>query len=294
MTRRALLIINGRSRQGSVDLSPALEVFGRGALKVRTEIADCPARVDAVIREHRDEIDCVVMAGGDGTLQCAAAALFELGLPLGILPLGTANDLARTLGIPLDLAAAAERIVEGRMRKIDLGSANDTFFFNVAHIGLGARVRATLSPELKQQWGSLSYVRALIETMTDRRPFRASLEFDGRVERIRSIQVAVGNGRYYGGGMTVSQDATIDDSCFHVYSIAPFGFWRLFRMAFALSRGIIKDPEAVRVLQASQLTIRTDRPMKVAADGELITSTPVHFNVFPKAIAVYAASETTL
>ena len=268
-------------------MSGALEVFRRGGIEVVEGRPGPKQELSALIREHRNTVDCVVLGGGDGTIQRAAAGCLDSGLPLGILPLGTANDLARTLGIPTDLVEAARLIVDGSVRRIDLSTANDVFFFNVAHIGLGARIRSTLSPEIKRRWGSLSYARALAQTFAERRPFRANVKQDDRVERVRSIQIAVGNGRYYGGGMTVSEDAEIEDGLLHVYSVAPVGFWKLLRTALPLMRGVANDPEAVQMLEARRLTIETDRPMQVVADGERITTTPVEFEVLPSAIPIY-------
>lgn len=291
MRRRALALINRGSRNGRGNLSAAFEVFRRADLEVIEHTLQKGSEPAELIRQHRGEVDRVVVGGGDGTLQRAASAVLESGLPLGILPLGTANDLARTLDIPLDLEQAAEQIVIGRLRKIDLSRANGQLFFNVAHIGLGARLRTVLSPELKKQWGSLSYVRALVQTLAERRAFRAKVEHDGEIEQIRSIQIAVGNGRYYGGGMAVSVDAEIEDGLLHVYSVAPTTPWKLLRATLPLMRGLAKDPEAVQMLQAQRLRIETERPMSVVADGERITTTPVNFEVLPAAILVFAGAQ---
>lgn len=224
MRRRALFIVNRGSRLGNGDLLPAREVLRGGGIELLEQRPGSGGEVGALIREHRDRVDCVVLGGGDGTLQSAAAALLETGLPLGILPLGTANDLARTLGLPSDAAQAAAVIAAGRVRKVDVGRANDSFFFNVAHVGLGARVRTTLSPELKRSWGSLSYLRGLLDLVRERRAFQVRAEHDGRVELFRSIQIAVGNGRHYGGGMTVAEDAEIDDAACMSTALRPSAY----------------------------------------------------------------------
>jgi YegS/Rv2252/BmrU family lipid kinase len=291
MTHRALVLINRGSRKGGGDLSAAFETFRRAGMEIIERSLGKGADPGALIRECRNEVDCVVIGGGDGTVQRAAAALMESGLPLGILPLGTANDLARTLDLPLDLEQAAERIAAGRVRKIDVSRANGHLFFNVAHIGLGARLRATLSPELKKKWGSLSYIRALAQTLAERRAFRAQVEHDGTAARFRSIQIAVGNGRYYGGGIAISQHAGIEDGLLHLYTVAPASPWKLLRAVFPLMRGVAKDPEAVQKLQARRLRIETERPMTVVADGERITTTPVEIEVLPATIAVLAGAQ---
>ena len=291
MNRRALLIVNDKSRQGGTDLDAALEVFRRGGVEVFLRQGDGPEEVDRLIRKNACRADLVILAGGDGTLHRGAGALLDSGLPFGILPLGTANDLARTLQIPLDLEGAANAIVAGRQREIDLAQANGQLFFNVAHLSVGVHLQNAVSPEMKQPWGSLSYLRALAQTLGDRRSFQVTARHDGGVQSFRSIQVAIGNGRCYGGGMTIAEDAEIDDAFLHLYSIAPLGFWRLCRLVSPLRPGMAKEPAAVRVLRTSQVTLETDHRMPVSADGELITYTPVEFTVLPNALTVYAPNQ---
>jgi YegS/Rv2252/BmrU family lipid kinase len=289
MPRRALLIVNPSSRQGSQDPSVAVELLRSAGVQILPQEATSAEDTRRVICLHKDAVDCVVLGGGDGTLQRAAPALVETGLPLGILPLGTANDLARTLGMSVDLSRAAEIIVAGRLRPIDLGSANGALFFNVAHIGLGARLKARLTPDLKQQWGRLSYLRALIQTVAERRPFEAILEHGQKKERVRTIEIAVGNGRFFGGGMAVSEEATIDDALLDVSSIAAVSLWKLIGLMFRLRGGARKGQEAVHLVRTQELTVHTKRPMRVSADGEWATETPVHFRVLPRALQVYVA-----
>ena len=112
-----------------------------------------PAHIGSVLKNCRDRIDLVIIGGGDGTLSMAADALVDAQLPVGVIPLGTANDLARTLNLPLDPLAAAEVIAAGRQRRIDLGWVNGTHFFNVATIGLGVGVARRLTREAQTPLG---------------------------------------------------------------------------------------------------------------------------------------------
>jgi YegS/Rv2252/BmrU family lipid kinase len=211
--------------------------------------------------------------------------LAETGLPLGILPLGTANDLARTLKIPFDIEEAAEIIVQGRLHAIDLGIVNGHYFFNIANIGLGVKVKKNLSYEMKQHWGILSYVRGLLKAIKTYRPFRAEIVCDGRAHRVASIQIAVGNGRHYGGGMTVSEEAQIDDGlCF---SVKPSSLWEILKSALAFRSGHFKPHHPVDLDQGSTIEIRTSRRMTVSADGELVTHTPARFSIRKAAVRVF-------
>ncbi|WP_265094641.1 diacylglycerol kinase family protein, partial [Enterobacter hormaechei] len=115
------------------------------------------ADVTRVIRELTGVVDAIVVGGGDGSINAVLEGALAARLPLGILPLGTANDLARTLGIPPDPVAAAGIIQAGYLRQIDLGRVNGHLFANVASLGLSVELTRRLTGALKRRWGRLGY-----------------------------------------------------------------------------------------------------------------------------------------
>jgi diacylglycerol kinase (ATP) len=284
---RPLLIVNRKSRHGRADLQAALRVLQAHGLTPIEEHSNNAGQIPQIIRRHRHSIDRVILGGGDGTMNCAARALIEVDLPLGILPLGTANDLARTLGIPTDVTRASEVICAERLLRVDMGRVNDKYFFNAASIGLGVQVTRLLSSEIKSRWGALGYARSVLDAIKHARSFSALITCDDRTQRVRSIQIAVGNGRYYGGGMNISHDAAIDDQRLDLYSIEPLSLWQLIKLAPALRAGHHRDLESVLVMQGRNIEVRTRRRKSVTTDGELSTRTPARFEVVPKALAVY-------
>ncbi|MBY0514894.1 MAG: hypothetical protein K2P78_13385, partial [Gemmataceae bacterium] len=143
MGRRALLVVNRGSRSGEASHAAAVRHLTRLGFDLVDAAPQAP--VADAIRTHAAGVELVVLGGGDGTLNAAADALAAAGKPVGVLPLGTANDLARTLGLPTDLAAAAQVIADGHTRRIDLGRVNGRPFFNVASIGLSVAVTRRLS-----------------------------------------------------------------------------------------------------------------------------------------------------
>lgn len=289
--RRALLLINPNSRRGAEAADAMPELLQAGGLDVRSETFSSPDEAAEGIRELKNEVDCIVVAGGDGTLNAVAAAVIETGRPMGIVPLGTANDLARTLGIPADLQGAADVIARGHTRRIDVGMANDQPFYNVASIGLSVELADQLGAETKKRWGRFGYAIAAIKVLTNARPFRAWIRSNGEEKRVRTLQIAVGNGRHYGGGMTVAADATADDGWLDLYSLEVDHWWRLLRLLPSLRRGTQGEWDDVRAFRMTEVTIRTSRPRPVNTDGELTTWTPAHFRIRPKSVLVYAPED---
>lgn len=284
---RALLVVNGKSRRAPELMETAVARL-QASEDLEIVLEDCrdPDALSDLIVAHRDGVDMVIVGGGDGTMNAAARGLIETGLPLGILPLGTANDLARTLGIPDDLEAAADLIPAGRTRRIDCGEVNGRPFFNVASMGLSADLAKTLTRDLKRRFGRLGYAIAAAQVMARARPFRATIESVQETARVLTFQVAVGNGRYYGGGMAVDEDAAIDDATLHLYSLEMHRPWELFLLAGAFRSGRQGTFRDVRTRAAATFTVTTRKPRPVNADGELITRTPARFRVLPGAVTV--------
>jgi len=152
---RTLLIVNRHSRSGKEQGDEAEAALDAAGLTVVRGHARSRDDVSRLIRRSAGEVGRVVVGGGDGSLHAAAPGVIATGLPLGILPLGTANDLARTLGLPLGLDAAARVIADGRTRSIDLGEVNGHPFFNVASLGFGVDLTRALTSDAKRRWGPL-------------------------------------------------------------------------------------------------------------------------------------------
>ena len=284
MARRALLLVNRKARLGEDARAAAEERLA----KLGFELVE-PAHVQAgeAIRRHAAEVDLIVIGGGDGTLNCAADALAETGKPLGILPLGTANDLARTLAIPTDLDTACQLIADGHTRRIDLGRVNGKPFFNVASVGLSVAVTRRLSKGSKGLLGVVAYLVAAARAVGSGRPFRVELRCDGESHAGRTVQVTVGNGRHYGGGLTVAADAAPDDGRLDVYSLEVGHWLGLVPLLPALWRGTLHGHRRVRVLRGREVEVRTLHPRSVTADGEVVTHTPATFTVQPGAVEVF-------
>jgi YegS/Rv2252/BmrU family lipid kinase len=287
---RALFLLNAKARNGRCYPAAAVERLGRAGFELVEKPVDRPHLMSQVVREHRDRVDAVIIGGGDGTLSAAADGLVDAQLPLGILPLGTANDLARTLGLPIDPTTAADVICQGHQRRIDLGWVNGTHFFNVGSVGVGAGVTRALSQESKGRWGACAYVFAAARVAFHARPFAAEIRTGTEELHIRTIQVTVGNGRYYGGGLTVDETARIDDGLLHLYSLEIEHWWQIIPLLPALRRGTLRSAPHVRTLQGHEFEVRPKKKKgkMITADGEFSGRTPAHFKVVPRALSVFA------
>ncbi|QFT54530.1 Diacylglycerol kinase [Microbulbifer sp. THAF38] len=279
-------MVNPKSRNGAeADIDSGIERLRADGVEVEVLHSEGPQKTEDAIRQRHKALDFVIVGGGDGTISSTARVLKECQLPLAILPLGTANDLARSLGIE-ELDQAFDVIIENHRQPIDLGVVNGHYFFNVANMGLGVKVTEAQDSEIKKRWGVLSYLRAFFVALRRAQKFRVKLALDDERYRMGSIQLAVGNGRYYGGGNLVAEEARINDARLDLYCLRPRGLMELLGMALLVRGG--KHHLAKRIFNASaqHIEVETKPRLEIHADGEPVTNTPATFSVIPKALEV--------
>ncbi|WP_439135195.1 lipid kinase [Pseudomaricurvus sp.] len=286
--RNALLILNPKARQGAgVQLDEGVVRLEKAGIMVERLASKSAEESRRAVLDRKDNLDLVIVGGGDGTISSMAGTLYECGLLLAILPLGTANDLARSLGLKGELEEAFDVILSGQRQWIDLGLVNENYFFNVAHLGLGVTVTEELTDEVKKHWGVLSYLKAFFTALARVKQFKATITADGVRYRQRSIQIAIGHGRYYGGGNVVDEKKRIDDGNLSLYSLRPQTVWDLLTLAPLLRDGRQRYNKRVFNLQAESIKISTGRKtMAIHADGEPVTNTPANFRVLTQALEV--------
>ncbi len=277
MIRLAQLVLNERSRRGR-----------EAAHLVRASLAR--AGIDVVEDGWPDDIgagvDCIIAAGGDGTLVGAIGPAIARGLPLGVVPLGTFNELARTLDVPLDIDGAVATIAAGCERTIDVGRVNGCYFVNEASLGISSRISRLQTPELKQRFGIFGVLATAMQAFRHARPMRAEAVYNGRREQLRTIQLTVANSHRFGGFLSVA-DAAIDDGLLDLYSVDITSPWEAFAIAFAMFVGRRRDVPGLKALRSKRFDVWTRRPHRITADAEPAGSTPATFEVLPKALRVY-------
>lgn len=280
-------MVNRSSRRGFSGVDLAVGPLAAGGVAVIDAQCSRAEDLTACIVAHRDSVDCVLIAGGDGTINAAARGLVETGLPLGVLPFGTANDFARSIGVSEDIEAATRVIVDGIIRKVDIGEVNGHPFFNVASVGLAADLAKHLTRADKRRFGRLSYAFSAARLLMRATPFHATLLIGDNKVMVRTLQIAVGNGRFYGGGNVIVTDAQIDDGHLDLYSLEFARVWRMALMIPSFKRGGHGAIREVRTARGASFEVITRKPRPVNADGELVTQTPALFTQKLLAIKVY-------
>jgi len=299
--QRAALIVNTRSRSGERTFFEALDRLEELGvpLGVTYAIRD-PVRLPETVRQVLHEgsgYRLLILGGGDGSVSSVVDFMAHHDVTLGLLPLGTANDFARTLEIPSDVEGACQTIARGKVVDVDLGLAGDNYYVNVASVGLGVAATQALSPRLKKGAGPLAYPVAAVRAFLRHQPFSARLTFpDGDhqpVEYERLLQVAVGNGRFYGGGMVVAPEAGIDDRKLDVYTIEMGRHRDLIGVARYLKSGDFIREEGVGHFRTERVRLETEPDLQINIDGEVVAETPQDFSVAHNSLKVLVPQEST-
>jgi diacylglycerol kinase (ATP) len=294
---RAALIVNIGSRRGRQEAARARRLLQAAGVSLQASYGlRHPDRLPETVRAALDSgCTLIILGGGDGSVSAVVAELAGRDAVLGLLPLGTANDFARGLGIPDDLEAACATIGRGVPATVDLGLAGDYRYVNVVTMGLGAEVVKTMSARLKRLIGPVAYPVATLRALWRYRPFEATLTFpegDHQPARYgRLLQIAVGNGRFYGGGAVVAPGARVDDGMLDVYAIELRSWRALAGVAWSLKSGKHVRRDDVPYWRTHKVCITTQPRLPVDVDGEFVDVTPELFSVARGALRVLVPAD---
>ena len=236
----------------------------------------------------------VISVGGDGTVHEIVNSIYGKGVELGVVPLGTGNDFARTIGTPLDPEQAARVALTGRTSAIDLGQVDGEIFMNVAGVGYDAEVAAEANRMGMLINGQITYITSLLKMLVKYRCADVTIDIDGRAMSGRILLVAVGNGKYYGGGMKITPGAVIDDGVFEIVVAGDLTrLETLMTLPKVYTGRHIEHPKA-STHTGRRVRIESRERLSVHADGEIVATTPVEFRILENALQVvrYAPGET--
>ncbi|MEJ2256671.1 MAG: YegS/Rv2252/BmrU family lipid kinase [Woeseiaceae bacterium] len=285
-----LLLINRSSGSaGQIDAACVQDVLDRGQMKVVSRAADSFPELKEMAKEAMSPaIRHLVIAGGDGTVSGFLPLALESELTYGVIPCGTANDFATSLGFDTEsIEDAAARLVSGTVGHIDVGRVNGVPFLNAVGIGLGSQITNELDDEEKQNLGVLAYGKKLWEAVNDRHDqLSLTLSCDGETHREKVLQITVTNGIRYGGGMMAPDGAALDDGRLHVVTIDPGRLLLLIGLLPRFLTGRLRGTSRVNVRQGKKIHIDVHKTIDVTADGEIVTDTPCELSVEPRALRV--------
>ena len=225
-----------------------------------------------------------VVVSGDGMIGAVGGAMAGGETPLGIVPVGRGNDLARVLGIPTEPEAAIEIVLAGHTRVIDVGEANGMPFLGIASVGFDSDANRIANES--RLGGNLVYAYAALRALAAWKPARFTIAIGDQRTRVEGYSVVVANSSAYGGGMYVAPDAELDDGEFDVVTIEKVGKFRFLGNLPKVFKGTHVRNDEVRVVRASRLSLSASRPFAVYADGEHLTDLPADLSVIPHALRV--------
>lgn len=217
--------------------------------------------------------DAVVALGGDGTVNEVVNGLDGTTTPLGVIPLGTANDFARQVGIPMDVDHAMDVILRRKARAIDTGELNGRRFLNVSTGGVGAEATAETPADAKESLGILAYAITGVRKLKDLEPRTARFSGPGFDRTVDFLLFAVGNGRVTGGGTLITPRASVTDGLLDLCIVESMPVAEFTRLALRVKKGEHLDDARVHYAQLPAITIRAHEPLTVNLDGESSTAT---------------------
>ena len=291
LPKQAILIVNAASRSGADAFAEArdklkaagIELLGAKAVKN-------PKSMGTAIKAAVKKAPMVIVGGGDGSLSSSVEHFMGTDTILAVLPLGTANSFARTLGIPLELDGAIEVIAGGEPRKIDLGCINGEHFLNAAALGLAPKVAESVPHGLKRSLGRLGYLLWAGWSAANFDAFRLKVDDGRRIHRLWATEVRIANGSFH-GGMELIESADVESGQIVVQAVRGRSVLRLGWSYFASALKLEARHQTTREFRGRKLTVSTRPPLQVSIDGELGATTPLEVSAIPNAVTVAAPRE---
>ncbi|RAK21174.1 YegS/Rv2252/BmrU family lipid kinase [Anoxybacillus vitaminiphilus] len=228
----------------------------------------------------------VVALGGDGTIHDVANGLIGSNIPLGIIPAGSGNDLAKALNIPMDYKKALERILMGKPRKMDVGKIGEKYCITVTGIGFDGKVAEVNNTSKYKNWlnfirlGGLSYGLSVLHALLNYHPVHIQLKIDGKTLAFFNVWlIAIANIPNYGGGIKICPDACYNDGLFDICIVHNITKWELLRTFPKAYKGKHVFHPGVTILKGKEVEVTSEWPMIVQSDGEVLTKTPVNVTI---------------
>jgi len=295
---KALVIVNPPAADGEKRalLDAVSRPFTAAGIEYEVYETRKEDRLGEIVRRRlRDGFDLVVAAGGDGTVSGVSDGLTGSPIPLGIIPIGTGNLIARELGIPDSVAAAVELIAGTPCRRrIDAMRVGKRAYFLNASVGITAAVIGETTRKSKGRFGRIAYLATAIAKVLSSRPRYLVVEVDGLAHPVRAVEVTIMNcGLLANSFYPKGPDIRIDDGHLGVWILSMKSTWEYLRYAIGVMAASAAHPEAHFIQATKTVRIRSNRPLPMQADGDIIGKTPLEVEVLPGALTVLVPEPTS-
>ncbi len=282
--QKLLFIVNPGSGNGQVNYTSEIANFFKQRQE-EAEIYELPSdcnidKLKAVIKKAN--VDRVIAVGGDGTLKLVAECLLNTETPIGIIPAGSANGMAKELGIPLDLHEAIALTISGKLKKIHAIMVNKELCIHLSDIGFNAYLVKKFD-ELPER-GMLTYAKAAWHAFWNHRKMEVSFKIDGKLIKEKAAMVVLANATKYGTGLQINPDGKLDDNLFEVILVKEYAVIEILKIW--LSK-LPWNPKKIQSFQVSELTIITKYKVHFQVDGEYLGKVDkVYAEIIPKALTI--------
>ncbi|MBE9029489.1 methylglyoxal synthase [filamentous cyanobacterium LEGE 11480] len=305
--REAYLIFNPVAGQGNPDrdlalirqiLEPQLNlhtIFTQPDIEPAVQAREAIEAMQSLKAEV--EPGCIIACGGDGTVSAIAGATINTGIPLGVIPRGTANAFAVALGLPTDLKWASETIASGNTRMVDAAYCNDVPMVLLAGVGFEAGMVNNASRELKNRLGTLAYVFSAAQQFFTQEDFNVMVELDGEILEFKTGAVTIANSApptsvmAQGFGEVIPDDGLLEVTI----PVSNTLFQDINTSATLLASALVKsqfEDSNLVCLRTAQLKVTTDPPQTLVVDGEILEANPIEFTCVPKGLTVFSPLST--
>jgi len=283
---KALLVFNGNAGQAEIrqQLGTVTGILGPELPELTLLPTQEPGHAEALCRERGGEFELVLLLGGDGTVHEGVNGLAALKRPpvVGILPAGTCNDFSRALGLPQQLDKAAEAVLAGRLREVDIGKANGRYFSNFYGIGLITDTSENVNPELKGMFGKISYVVSALQRVTRAEPFPFRLETEQGVLDGDAVMILAANGTHIGTNPLPLGSGSLSDGLLDIFVVREAGLPLLRELLASRKPDWRPESSTIDYVQVPRAKLETPaEPMRADTDGETYQETPVLLEALP-------------
>jgi YegS/Rv2252/BmrU family lipid kinase len=295
LPKQAILVVNAMSRRGADVFAEARDkLVEAGVDLIEAHAVEQPENMDPTVKAAIAGAPMVIIGGGDGSLSTNVDHFVGKDTVFAILPLGTANSFAKTLGMSTDLDAAIDVIANGRRRRIDLGRIDGDYFVNAAALGLSPLIADTVPHNLKKYLGMVGYIIWAVRVAFKFRPFRLRVTYDdGRVEKAWATEARIFNGTHH-GGVELIESQSLDSGEIVIQAVTGkslFGLaWSWFATLFKLRQRDLTTTE----WRGQKLRLESRPRQKISIDGEIAARTPVTVEIADAVIEIAAPRERQL